>query len=254
VVDDAIDYGEISEKGNDLHLSTALGTEHGVHFIHFADHGRPALGRDGLQVFLDHAENQMVLHGLLHLPPVGIGVEPVITDHDLALIGDMGGDAGDDLQVVHRLLVAPILAVSVTDLALLLQERQPLQRKDRPDYVLPHPLSLRLGLRPHQAVDREACMPPGQKPLGPLRAEKLLADQKREHFPSEDLGQPRVVHPRDLMEDVRLVGPAFGHQEMEVRVKIDPVPEGLDGGDDARNEILACQSLEVDRDIFRRRP
>jgi hypothetical protein len=33
------------------------------------------------------------------------------------------------------------------------------------------------------------------------------------------------------MEDARLIHSAFGHQEMEVR--IDPVPKGLDGGNDA---------------------
>jgi len=33
------------------------------------------------------------------------------------------------------------------------------------------------------------------------------------------------------MEDARLVHSALGHQKMEVHVKINPVPEGLDGGD-----------------------
>jgi hypothetical protein len=30
-------------------------------------------------------------------------------------------------------------------------------------------------------------------------------------------------------------------------VKIDPVPEGLDGGDDSRNEIFTSQNLELNR-------
>ena len=57
-------------------------------------------------------------------------------------------------------------------------------------------------------------MPPGKDPLGPFRAEKLLADKISQHFPGEELGQPRVVDPRDLMEDASLVYAALGHQKM----------------------------------------
>jgi hypothetical protein len=42
-----------------------------------------------------------------------------------------------------------------------------------------------------------------------------------EPFPVHECGRNR-----------RLVGPALGHQKMEVHVEIDPVPKGLDGGDD----------------------
>ena len=31
---------------------------------------------------------------LTHLTPMGIGVEAVVADHDLSLIGNMGGDSG----------------------------------------------------------------------------------------------------------------------------------------------------------------
>jgi hypothetical protein len=34
------------------------------------------------------------------------------------------------------------------------------------------------------------------------------------------------------VEDPCPVHAAFGHQEMEVRVEVDPIPEGLDGGND----------------------
>jgi hypothetical protein len=37
------------------------------------------------------------------LPPVGVGIESVIPDHDLALIGDVRGDPGDQLQVLKIL-------------------------------------------------------------------------------------------------------------------------------------------------------
>jgi len=68
-------------------------------------------------------------------------------------------------------------------------------------------------------VDIEAGVPPGENALGPFRAQQLLADKHRQHLAGEDSGQPRVVDPRDLMEDARLVHAALGHQEMEVGVK-----------------------------------
>jgi hypothetical protein len=37
------------------------------------------------------------------LSPVGVGVLPIIADHDMPLVGDMGGHPGDELQIIHRL-------------------------------------------------------------------------------------------------------------------------------------------------------
>ena len=85
---------------------------------------------------------------------------------------------------------------------------------------LPTRVGLRLRLGPHQAVDIEAGVPKGVNALGPLGAEELPPDKKRRHLAGEDLRQPRVVDPRDLMEDARLVHPALRHQKMEVGVKI----------------------------------
>jgi hypothetical protein len=47
------------------------------------------------------------------------------------------------------------------------------------------------------------------------------------------------------MEDTRLVHAALGHQKMEVHVKIDPVPEDLDGGDDPGRKRAPGHNLEV---------
>ena len=62
---------------------------------------------------------------------MGIGVRAIITNHDLPLVGDMRGDPGDELQIIHRLLLGPVWAVAITDLGLGFQERKPLQRKNR---------------------------------------------------------------------------------------------------------------------------
>ena len=66
-------------------------------------------------------------------------------------------------------------------------------------------------------MDIEPRVPPGENPFRPFRAQKLLADKIGQDLAGEELGQPRVVDPGDLMEDARLVHSALGHQEMEVR-------------------------------------
>ena len=49
------------------------------------------------------------------------------------------------------------------------------------------------------------------------------------------------------MEEARLVHPAFGHQKMEVRVGIDPVPEGLNGLDDPKRQLAPRDYLRIAR-------
>jgi hypothetical protein len=66
-------------------------------------------------------------------------------------------------------------------------------------------------------------VPPGEKAVRPFGTQKLLVDQKPKNLPSEDLSQPRVVDPGDLMEEAGLVHSTLGHQEMEMGVKIYPV-------------------------------
>ena len=59
-------------------------------------------------------------------------------------------------------------------------------------------------------------MPPGEYAIRPFGAQNLPADEKRQDLPGEDLGQPQVVDPRDLMEDARPVHPTLGHKIMQV--------------------------------------
>jgi hypothetical protein len=74
-----------------------------------------------------------------------------------------------------------------------------------------------------------------------LRSERWVMNQYR-IFGTLQPGQPRVVHARDLMEDAAVIHSALGHQEMEPRVKVDPIPKGLGRGDDARRDIFLCYS------------
>jgi len=100
VVDDTIDHGEVAKEGDDLHRAPALGAEHRVDFIDLMDHLGPALRGDGLRLLLDHPEGKENKVRLLGLPPMGIGVQPVITDGDLALVGDVRGHPGDEFLAV----------------------------------------------------------------------------------------------------------------------------------------------------------
>ena len=63
---------------------------------------RPALGRDRPQV-LHHPERKRPEACLFNLPSMGVGVESLVPDSDLAFIGDVGSDPGDELKVVHPL-------------------------------------------------------------------------------------------------------------------------------------------------------
>jgi hypothetical protein len=61
---------------------------------------------------------------------VGVGLEAVIPNHDLALVGDMGGDPGNELQVIHPLRLGAVFAMPVADLAFPFIEGESFQGKD----------------------------------------------------------------------------------------------------------------------------
>ena len=122
MVDNPVHHGVLGEERDDLHRTSASGTGQGVDFIDLADHGRPSLGGNRPQLLVDDPERQVRKARLADLPPVGVGVEAAIAHHDLALVGDVRGHPGDELQIVHRLQIRAFLAIPITDLALRLQE------------------------------------------------------------------------------------------------------------------------------------
>jgi len=80
VVDDAVHRGIVGEEGDDLHRAAALGADHRVNLIDFADHLGPALGRDRAELLLHDQERDSGLTCLLDLPPMRISVEAEVTD------------------------------------------------------------------------------------------------------------------------------------------------------------------------------
>jgi hypothetical protein len=97
------------------------------------------------------------------------------------------------------------------------------------------------------AVDVEAGVTPGKDPLRPMPAEKPPADEKRQDLAGEDLRQPRVVDPRELMEDARLIRSSLGGQTMPMGMEIEAVAEGLEDGDDPRLKIRPGRGPEVEQ-------
>jgi hypothetical protein len=79
-----------------------------------------------------------------------------------------------------------------------LGDKRQLEAVDNPvdDSIVGLGLSPCLG--PDPVVDIEPRVPPGEKPVRPFGAEKLLADKRGQNLPAEKLRQPRVVDPRVL--------------------------------------------------------
>ena len=50
MVDDPVRHSVVRDESDDLNRGAAPGTAHRFDFVNFADHGRPALGRDALVV------------------------------------------------------------------------------------------------------------------------------------------------------------------------------------------------------------
>ena len=71
-----------------------------------------------------------------------VGLEAVISCRDLALVGNMGSDSGDELQVIHPLHLLAVFPIPIADLTLFLREREPLQGQQRADHVFTDRFSL----------------------------------------------------------------------------------------------------------------
>ncbi len=164
---------------------------------------------------------------------------------DLAFIGNMRRHPGDELQVIHPLGLIVPFAIAVADLACPFIEGEAFQGKKGTNHVFSHPLGLDLRPGPEPAVNIEARVAPRKDPLGPFGTQQLLADEHRQDLSGEKLSQPRVVDAGDLMEDPGLVHSALGHQEMEMRVEVDPVAKGLDGGNDPGCECTPGYDLKI---------
>jgi len=79
------------------------------------------------ELVVHHREREGRKACLLDLPPMGVGVQPIISHRDLPLVGDVGGHPGNELQVVHPLLLFSLFPLSVAEPAALFIEGEALQ-------------------------------------------------------------------------------------------------------------------------------
>ena len=97
------------------------------------------------------------------------------------------------------------------------------------------------------AVDIESGVSPGEKAVRPFGAEELPGDGGSQDLAGEEFRQPGVVVPGDFVEEARLIHSTLGHQELEVRVTIDPVYERLNGGNNPGHQLPAGYHLKITR-------
>jgi hypothetical protein len=83
-------------------VSSALWADHRTDIVNLADYGRPALGRNAPELFIDKPAGKSRQARLPGLPPVGVCVEAGVTDHDLVLIRDVRRHPGDQLIGGHN--------------------------------------------------------------------------------------------------------------------------------------------------------
>jgi len=186
MADDPVHHGIVGEERDDLHLSAALRADQGVDFVHFTDHLSPAPGRDRPQV-LHRPERKRLTTRLLDLPSMGVGVQAEVADGDLSFVGNMGGDSGDELQVVHPLDFSGLFPIPVADLGFPFIEGEAFKGEQRPDHVFAHPIGLSLCLGPDPAMNIEPRVPPGEEAFRPFGAEKFLADKIGQDFSGEEI-------------------------------------------------------------------
>jgi len=132
----------------------------------------------------------------------------------------MGGDSGDELQIIHPFHLFSSFPIPVADLTFPFIEGEAFQGKERSNHVFAHSLGLFSGFGFDLAVDREAGVAPGCDLLRQGLRDELLAKEKSEDLALEELGQEAVSKLSEMMESPLRVFASLGHQEMEVRMRI----------------------------------
>jgi len=160
IKDDAIHHGIIRNKSDDLHLSSALGTNQRIDLVDFPDHLGPALAWDSRSLLLNEDKGMLIGLGLSPLAPVGVGVEAVIPHGNLALVWNMGSDPGDELQIIHPLHLFRFFPIPVADFPLPFIKGEAFQGQKRMDHVFADSLSLLPVFGPDLTVDRKTRVSP----------------------------------------------------------------------------------------------
>ncbi len=93
------------------------------------------------------------------------------------------------------------------------------------------------ALDPHMVVDVEPRVWPGEHGVGGLRGEEAPPDESGENGPVNRLGEDgRAVEEERQELTVSPIG-TVGNEEVEVRMPVQEGAEGLDGDDDAGDNV-----------------
>jgi hypothetical protein len=83
----------------------------------------------------------------------------------------------------------------------------------------------------------KAGVPPGKDLLRPLDAEELLLQKQGEDLEAEESGDQGIVKTGDFMKNFLFICSSLCDEKMDMRVKIDFLPEGLNNGNDPGGQI-----------------
>ena len=153
---------------------------------------------------------------------MGIGVEAVVTDHDMAFVRNMRGYPGYELQIVHLLLVFTVLVILIANLPFRLIKGEALEGEKRAYHIFSYSFSLFIGFRSDLAVYFESGILPAENPLNQGKADELFPQKKGEDLAGEKLTDKRIVETFHRMEGAIFSFSALCEKNMEVRVKIQP--------------------------------
>jgi len=103
--------------------------EEGVNLADFMDHFGPTFGRETPGLVLYYPERKSLQTRLFDLAPMAVGGEAVVSDGNLAFIGDTEAHLDDELQVIHPFQLFGALPISVANFLLLFIKGEELQGK-----------------------------------------------------------------------------------------------------------------------------
>jgi hypothetical protein len=134
--------------------------------------------------------------------------------------------------------------VLITDLARCLIEEKPFQAQQRPDHVFADSLCLSFRCSPDLAVDVETCVAPAEDLLHQGKPDELFPKQQGEDLMSEDFLNDLVMKTANAMESTIRRCASFCNQDMDMRMEVDSVTEGLDHSHYPWHKLKACGCVQ----------
>jgi len=94
------------------------------------------------------------------------------------------------------------------------------------------------------AVNIEACVAPAEDLLHKGKADELFPEKQREDLMGKDFLDSLVMETTDTMESTIRGRASFSHQDMDMRMEVDALSEGLDHRHNSRHELQFCGCVQ----------